>query len=55
MVQDILDPQPEVDLSANPFFAAGMAGMDRLKWEYEARVSAEIERQRVAAEIASKS
>jgi hypothetical protein len=34
MVQDILDPQPEVDLSKNPFFAAGQAGLERLKWDY---------------------
>jgi hypothetical protein len=34
IVSGITNPQPEVDLSENPFFAAGQRGMERLKWEY---------------------
>lgn len=37
MVDQILDPQPEVDLSENPFFERGMSGLDRLRWEMEAQ------------------
>jgi hypothetical protein len=33
MVNNILDPEPEIDLSANPFFAKAESGLDRLRWE----------------------
>lgn len=29
MVDQIMDPQPEVDLSENPFFAAAQRGLER--------------------------
>lgn len=37
MVDNILDPVPEVDLSENQFFAAGMHGLEKIKWEYMGR------------------
>lgn len=30
---NILDPQPEEDLKANPLMAAGLRGLDKLRWE----------------------
>lgn len=34
MVDSILDPQPEIDLESNPFFAAGARGLEKVRWEY---------------------
>lgn len=34
VVDNILDPQPEIDLSENEFFAAGLRGLEKTKWEY---------------------
>jgi hypothetical protein len=33
IIQDILDPKPEIDLSENPLFAAGQSGLDNLRWK----------------------
>lgn len=33
MVKNILDPEPEVDLSDNPFFAAGRRAVEKTKWD----------------------
>lgn len=35
MIENILDPVPEVDLSTNPFFAAGERGLEKLYWDFQ--------------------
>lgn len=36
VIDGILDPQPEVDLMDDPLMAAGVRGLDKLRWEMAA-------------------
>lgn len=47
VIQNILDPQPEINLEDNPLFAAGIRGLERFKWDY-------LGAQEVAAELQAK-
>jgi hypothetical protein len=33
---ELFQPEPEIDMEDNPFFAAGLRGQERLKAKYQA-------------------